>query len=532
MSLNKTLDDREMCDLECLRDGVFYPLNSYMTKAQYKLSCDTLRISDTDVFPIPITSMFESEVLPGTIVNLRTITGTIVATLTVQECWKPDLTKEWNAVFGTDDDNHPYIKYMKSKGVVYYASGELEFKDYEFHGNFTNERRKPAELKALLSSQSNGPCIAFQTRNPLHRSHIELIKRCAQSTGARVLLHPVEGVTQDCDIPFPVRMNCYKNVLSFLGDNVTLSILPLSMRMAGPREAVWHAVIRRNYGCTHFIVGRDHAGPSYKRKDGTSFYGPLEAQQLAKSLESQLGIQIVTSEELLYCEDTQSYMTTTESKDHVVKQISGTAFRSMLEKGYDVPEWFSYPDVVTTLRKFYQKPKGLCVYFTGLSGSGKTSLAQGLKGVIEEQYPHKEVTLLDADEIRTHLSKGLGFSKEDRSMNVRRIGYVASEIVRHGGIVLVANIAPYEEDRQFNRNLISQYGTYLEVFVDTSLEECERRDVKGLYALARAGKITQFTGISDPYERPQGALVVSGLNKDDSLSLVVSRALLDKVCVY
>jgi sulfate adenylyltransferase len=225
-------------------------------------------------------------------------------------------------------------------------------------------------------------------------------------------------------------------------------------------------------------------------------------------------------------------MTTTESKDHVVKQISGTAFRSMLEQGSDVPEWFSYPDVVTTLRKFYQKPKGLCVYFTGLSGSGKTTLAQGLKGVIEEQYPHKEVTLLDADEIRTHLSKGLGFSKEDRSMNVRRIGYVASEIVRHGGIVLVANIAPYEEDRQFNKNLISQHGTYLEVFVDTSLEECERRDVKGLYALARAGKITQFTGISDPYERPDGALVVSGLSKDDSLSLVVSRALLDKVFVY
>ena len=523
-SLNKTLDERELCDLECLRDGVFAPLNSYMTQTQYKACVNTMKISDSDVFPIPIVSMSTVEVSPGTLLNLRTITGTIVASLTVQECWQPDFQEEFVKVLGSDDDNHPYIKYMKSKGTLYYLSGTLDFKDYVFHSDFSPERRTPAQMRALLSESGDTTCIAFQTRNPLHRSHIELIKRCSEISGAkRILLHPVEGVTQECDIPFPVRMKCYKSVLPFLSDNVTLSILPLSMRMAGPREAVWHAIIRRNYGCTHFIVGRDHAGPSYKKKDGTSFYAPLEAQQLATLLEAQLGIEIVTSEELNYCEDTNTYMTTTESKGHTVKQISGTAFRSMLEKDSDVPEWFSYPDVVTTLRKFYQKPKGLCVYFTGLSGAGKTTLAQGLKSVILRENPHKEVTLLDADEIRTHLSKGLGFSKEDRSMNVRRIGYVASEIVRHGGIVLVANIAPYEEDRLFNKTLISQYGTYLEVFVDTSLDECEKRDVKGLYAAARAGKITQFTGISDPYERPQDALVVSGMNETESISFVVFK---------
>lgn len=519
--MDKILDERELCDLECLRDGVFAPLSTYMTKEQYDMCLSSLKISETDVFPMPIVSMAASEVPLGSLVNLKTITGTIVATLTVQECWQPDLDKEFVSVFGSNDDNHPYIQYIKSKNPLYYLSGSLDFKPYAFHSNFMNERRTPAQTKELMK-QLGGDWIGFQTRNPLHRSHIELIKKCAQQSGAKVLLHPVEGVTQECDIPFPVRMKCYKEVLPYLGDDVTLSILPLSMRMAGPREAVWHAVIRRNYGCSHFIVGRDHAGPSYKKKDGSSFYGPLEAQQLAKSLEAQIGIKIVTSEEVVYCEDTQSYMTVTEAKDHSVKQISGTAFRSMLDKGSEVPEWFSYPNVLDTLRKFYQKSPGLCVYFTGLSGAGKTTLAQGLKGALEESQPHKEVTLLDADEIRTHLSKGLGFSKEDRSMNVRRIGYVASEIVKHGGVVLVANIAPFKEDRDYNRRLISQYGRYVEVFVDTSLEICESRDVKGLYKAARAGKIAQFTGISDPYETPENALVVSGMNIEDSVKFISS----------
>jgi len=531
--MDKILDERELCDLECLRDSVFSPLSSYMTRTQYERCLNELKISDLDIFPIPIVLMSSSEVPLGTLVNLKTITGTLVATLTVEECWQPDFNKEFCSVLGSDDDNHPYIKYVKSKNPQYYLSGRLEFKEYAFHGNFMNERRTPAQTRQLMSE---GKWIGFQTRNPLHRSHIELIKRSAESVGAKVFLHPVEGVTQDCDIPFPVRMKCYKEVLQHLGENVTLSILPLSMRMAGPREAVWHAVIRRNYGCSHFIVGRDHAGPSYKKKDGTSFYGPLEAQELAKSLESQIGIQIVTSEEVMYFEDSRSYMTMEEAYKYSLeyrngdgdlspKQISGTAFRSMLEKGLEVPEWFSYPNVLEPLQKFYQKPQGLCVYFTGLSGAGKTTLAQGLKGFLEEKEPHREVTLLDADEIRTHLSKGLGFSKEDRSMNVRRIGYVASEIVKHGGIVLVANIAPFKEDRDYNRRLVSQYGKYIEVFVDTSLEVCESRDVKGLYKLARAGKITQFTGISDPYEAPENALVVSGMNIEDSIKYIVQNIL-------
>ena len=273
--------------------------------------------------------------------------------------------------------------------------------------------------------------------------------------------------------------------------------------MAGPREAVWHAIIRRNYGCTHFIVGRDHAGPSYKTKNNKPFYEPLAAQQLACHLEQELGIEIITSEEVVYYDEEDRYVEISKVPVGATMQtISGTAFRAMLESNRPVPEWYSYKGVITTLQQFYQRPRGACYYFVGLSGSGKSTMAEILKTKLEETYPHRQVTLLDADIIRTHLSKGLGFSKEDRSLNVRRIGYVASEIVKHGGLVIVANIAPYKDDRTHNRDLITKVGDYIQIYVNTPLEECERRDVKGLYKAARLGTIKQFTGISDPFEEP------------------------------
>jgi len=499
--MEKILDERELCDLECLSLNAFEPLNSYMTKEQYIECLENLTINNKkDVFPIPIICMMDTNIELNTSIILKNKLGIIHAELLVQECWKPDIEYESKCVFGVYDLNHPYIQYMASKNNVYYVSGILKFKNIKFHNNYENYRKTPSRIK----SENNQQLVGFQTRNPLHRSHIELIKNVSNM---KVLLHPVEGVTQDCDIPFCVRMKCYQSVLPFLGD-VSLVILPLSMRMAGPREAVWHAVIRRNYGCTHFIVGRDHAGPSYKTTDGKSFYQPLDAQLLAKKLEKEIGIIILTSDEVVYCEDTKSYITLEKSKGHIIKNISGTKFRDMLLNNEEIPEWYSYLDVVIHLKNFYNKPKGVCFYFVGLSGSGKSTLAESLKGYIEEYYPSREVTLLDADIIRTHLSKGLGFSKEDRSMNVRRIGYVASEIVKHGGIVIVANIAPYEEDRLYNRNLISVYGKYIEFFVDTPIEVCEERDVKGLYKSARNGKLKNFTGISDPFEIPNNAIII------------------------
>jgi sulfate adenylyltransferase len=500
--MTKILDEREKCDLECLFNGSFAPLSEYMTQDQYN-NC----LKDPASYPIPIVCTVETDFEVGSLLCLKDVTGLLYATLEIKECWKPNLEDEWQAVFGCTDDTHPYIKYQQTKGK-WYVSGCLTKKTPITHLSFQEYRRTPAQVREL------GSFVGFQTRNPLHRSHIELIKKSA--VDLPVLLHPVEGVTQECDIPFPVRMACYKETLKYLGD-ATLSILTLSMRMAGPREAVWHAMIRKNYGCTHFIVGRDHAGPSYKKKDGSSFYGALDAQKLAKSLEDQIGIKIITSEEVVYCEDVQKYMTLSESTGHDVKNISGTKFRSMLESSEQIPEWYSYPEVLKPLKEFYTKPKGYCFYFVGLSGSGKSTLANAFKGKLAEVFPSREVTLLDADEIRTNLSKGLGFSKEDRSTNVRRIGYVASEIVRHGGIVLVANIAPYEEDREYNKRLISMYGKYVEIFVDTPLDVCEERDVKGLYKQARAGTIKGFTGISDPFEKPITNLVLKPIELSEMI---------------
>lgn len=517
----KILDERETCDLECLATGVFAPLSAHMNQAQYQSCLATMTLDGSSVFSIPITLGLDTAAEIGDTITLTTKTGVILATVTVAECWPIDYEAEWSAALGTTDDNHPYIGYQKSKGYRFYVAGPTVYTDAvnHLHGSFASARKTPAALRAT------GPWIGFQTRNPLHRSHIELIKRAASSVpGGRVLLHPVEGVTQECDIPFPVRMKCYREVLPELGSSAELAILPLSMRMAGPREAVWHAVIRRNHGCSHFIVGRDHAGPSYRKKDGSAFYDPLAAQRLAASLQDQIGIKIIASEELVYCEDVDRYEPVSQSAGHTVRQISGTELRRRLEAKEPVPSWFSYPTVVRTLQEYYGQLKGVCFYFVGLSGSGKSTLAEALKGHLEEQCPHRPVTLLDADVIRTHLSKGLGFSREDRSMNVRRIGYVASEIVKHGGIVIVANIAPYQEDRDWNRKAISEHGSYVEFYVNTPIDECERRDVKGLYAAARAGKISGFTGVSDPFEVPTTAVEVPYDSKAASVAFVFEKA--------
>jgi len=519
--MKKVLDEREYCDLECLINGSFSPLISYMKKEQYHSCLQTMRVNN-HVFPIPIMCSIPSNVEYGTVLELVSDTGVRLIDLVVEECWEIDLDSECQAVFGSTDSNHPYIHYLRSKTDRYYVSGKLTAVCHTFnHNTFASYRLTPKEIR----SKQQTPRIGFQTRNPLHRSHIELIKNAIKKVpGAHVLLHPVEGVTQECDVPFPIRMTCYKEVLPYL-PNVTLSILPLSMRMAGPREAVWHAIIRRNYGCTHFIVGRDHAGPSYKTKEGKSFYEPLEAQQLACQLQSELGIEILTSEEVVYCEDIDEYKEISQTSSNIVKSISGTAFRTLLESGSDIPSWYSYPKVIQTLQKYYNQPRGTCYYFVGLSGSGKSTLAEILKAKLEEITPHRPVTLLDADIIRTHLSKGLGFSKEDRSLNVRRIGYVASEIVKHGGTVVVANIAPFEEDRAFNRKIISQYGKYVQIFVNTPLEECERRDVKGLYKAARAGMIKQFTGISDPFEVPTNSELTLELESIDLMAMIMYHRL-------
>ncbi|KAH0482020.1 MAG: hypothetical protein KVP17_000023 [Porospora cf. gigantea B] len=322
----------------------------------------------------------------------------------------------------------------------------------------------------------------------------------------RLLLSPTAGPTQSGDVPLVIRVKCYEAVLSeFPPDiEVDLVLLPLAMRMAGPREAVWHALIRKNYGCTFFVVGRDHAGPSTRNSLGESFYGPYEAQEVLAGVAAEAGIRPYFAKNVVYCGKELGYLQEDQApQDAPQYHISGTKLREMLASAAAVPEWFSFPKVLQTLRQTYNN-RGLCVYITGLPCSGKSTMALYLQAQMQEASS-RPITVLDADIIRQHLSKGLGFSREDRSDNVKRIGYVASEIVKHGGICLVANIAPYSQDRAFNRRLISEQGVYIEVYLSTPVEVCETRDVKHFYKRARDGKIPNFTGVSGVYEIPLDA---------------------------
>jgi len=443
-----------------------------------------------------------------TTVVLKDNTNYPIAKLHIQEYYKPNIRSECLLTFGSEDTNHPYIDILYKNNDCYYIGGKLEKINDVRHYDFTDLRLTPAQTKAYFVENNWETIVGFQTRNPMHRSHYELTKYAMKMTedpNAKLFLNPVVGVTQTVDIDYTTRVLCYKEMIKKYPQNqILLNLLPLSMRMAGPREAVHHAIIRKNYGCTHFVVGRDHAGPSYKKMDGSSFYGPYDAQDLLKSVADQIGIKVITSKFIVYNQTKDAYMAIdTVPEEDKVLSISGTEQRRMLRAGEDIPTWFTFPEISKILKNSIRQ-QGKCFYFVGLSGSGKTTLANHLHRKLIELY-NKPVTILDGDIVRQNLSKGLGFSKEDRSVNVRRIGFVAAEIVKHGGYVICANIAPYQEDRDINRKLISKSGKYFEIFVNTPLNICEERDVKGLYKLARNGTIKQFTGISDPFDSPQNA---------------------------
>ena len=339
----------------------------------------------------------------------------------------------------------------------------------------------------------------------MHRAHKEIAYRAAMDVGANLLIHPVVGQTKPGDIDHFTRVRCYQKILSYYPEGTTmLSLLPLSMRMGGPREALWHGLIRKNYGCTHIVIGRDHAGPG-KDQSGKDFYGPYEAQDLLKSFSDEIGIDMVEFKMMVYVEDKAEYMSIDSVPEGMkTLNISGTDLRHRLENDLDIPEWFTYSEIADELKKAYpsKENQGFTLFFSGLSGSGKSTIANGLKVKLQE-HGKKSVTLLDGDIVRTHLSSELGFSKEHRDLNITRIGFVASEITKNGGIALCAPIAPYESARNQNRDLISQHGNYIEIYISTPLSTCERRDTKGLYAMAKQGKIKGLTGVDDPYEAPK-----------------------------
>ena len=503
------LTDRQVCDLELLLNGAFSPLEGFLTQAEYTGVVNEMRLPDGVLWPMPITldvsDEFAASLEPGESIALRDKEGVLVATLAVSDNWTPDKSAEARQVFGTEDAKHPGVNYLLNIAHPVYLGGTLRGVEAPMHYDFKGLRDTPAEMRARFKKLGWRKVVAFQTRNPMHRAHQELTFRAAREHEANLLIQPVVGMTKPGDIDHYTRVRCYEHVLEQYPDQTTaLSLLNLAMRMAGPREALWHALIRKNYGCTHFIVGRDHAGPG-NDSNGDPFYGPYDAQDMMKAYADELDITMVPFQLMVYVEERAEYMPIDQTTDdQTVLNISGTEFRRRLQEGLEIPEWFSYPKVVEELRKSYppRHKQGVTIFFTGLSGSGKSTIANALLVKLLE-VGDRPVTLLDGDVVRKNLSSELGFSKEHRDLNIQRIGYVASEICKNGGIAICAPIAPYAATRQIVREANEAVGGFVEVHIATSVEVCEQRDRKGLYAKARAGIIKEFTGISDPYEAPE-----------------------------
>ena len=496
---------RALNDLELMATGGFSPLDRFMGKTDYERVLHEMRLADGTLFPLPITLTANPNELPavGSEIVLRNALNDTIAIMKLEEVfsWSPE--KEARLSLGTDDPRHPLVSEMASWGKVC-ISGELKVINLPRYHDFVNLRQTPAQVREKLEAMGHENVVAFQTRNPLHRIHEELTKRAAEEVGGSLLIHPVVGLTKPGDVDHYTRVRIYKTLVDKYYDKsrTMLSLLPLAMRMGGPREALLHAIIRRNHGANHFIVGRDHAGPG-NDSSGKPFYGPYDAQELLTQFEAELGVRMVPFEELVYLPDDDRYV---ESKDipagAKTLNISGTQVREeYLAKGKLLPPWFTRPETAEILREMYppKHKQGFCIWFTGLSGSGKSATTEVLTSLLLERG--REITVLDGDVIRTHLSRGLGFSKEDRDTNILRIGYVASEIVHHNGAVICAAISPYRAARNESRQMVGE-DKFIMVFMDTPIEVCEQRDVKGLYAKARRGEITGFTGVDDPYEPP------------------------------
>jgi len=528
------LTDRQICDLELILNGAFHPLNGFHSKDDYDSVIKKIRLKDGTLWPLPITldvdDSFVKNISNESKITLRDKEGFALALLTISDIWKPDLKHEAKSVFGTLDSKHPGVNYLLNIGKKNYIGGSLEKISLPHHHDYQSLRHSPNDLKSLFKSNKWDKIIAFQTRNPLHRAHFELTKNAMNELDANLLIHPVVGMTKPGDVNHFTRTRCYQHVMKEYTENsAMLSLLPLAMRMGGPKETLLHAITRKNYGCTHLIVGRDHAGPG-KDSNNNPFYGPYDSQELLNEYQDEIGIQMVPFKFMVYLQKTKKYKPIDEVSDNEhYKTLSGTELRKLLDQGEGIPDWFTFRAVAEELERSrpHLTKRGLTIFFTGLSGSGKSTLANGLLIKLLEEGS-RPVTLLDGDIVRTHLSSELGFSKEHRSINIRRIGYVASEITKNGGIAICAPIAPYEQDRAYNRKLISKEGGYVEIYVNTPLEKCEERDAKGLYALAREGKLKEFTGISDPYEEPKTAEIVINSSGESPENLV--DQIYDAIC--
>ncbi|GAD92232.1 ATP sulphurylase [Paecilomyces variotii No. 5] len=523
-----TLTERQLCDLELIMNGGFSPLEGFMTEKDYNGVVEKERLADGNVFSMPITLDVSKQVIgeaglkPGARVTLRDFRDDRnLAILTVEDVYQPDKAKEAKLVFGGDEE-HPAIKYLYTKVQEYYVGGKIQAVNKLDHYDYVGLRFTPAELRTHFDKLGWSRVVAFQTRNPMHRAHRELTVRAARARQANVLIHPVVGLTKPGDIDHFTRVRVYQALLPrYPNGMAALALLPLAMRMGGPREAIWHAIIRKNHGATHFIVGRDHAGPG-KNSKGQEFYGPYDAQHAVEKYKDELGIEVVEFQQVTYLPDNDEYRPVDEVPKGVkTLDISGTELRKRLRTGGHIPEWFSYPEVVKVLRESNppRANQGFTVFLTGYHSSGKDAIARALQVTLNQQGG-RSVSLLLGDTVRSELSSELGFSREDRHKNIQRIAFVAAELTKAGAAVIAAPIAPYEHSRQAARETVSQAGSFYLVHVATPLEYCERTDKRGVYAKARRGEIKGFTGVDDPYEAPAKADLVVDVEKQSVRSIV------------
>ena len=508
------LTDRQLCDLELILNGGFSPLRGFMGQTHFDSVCERMRLADGTLWPIPIeldvTEEMAASLSVGQSLALRDPEGVMLAALHVEDIWRPDRRAEAQAVFGTTDDTHPGVAFLFNRTHPVSIGGRLEGINLPSHYDYREHRLTPKEVRNRFTQLGWRRVVAFQTRNPMHRAHFELTLRAAREVEASLLVHPVVGMTKPGDVDHYTRVRCYQAIMpSYPHGTAMLSLLPLAMRMGGPREVLLHAIIRKNHGCTHLIVGRDHAGPGNDRS-GKPFYGPYDAQEALRAHEDELGVTMVPFRQMVYVEDLDSYVPDDEVPAGTrVLSISGTEQRRRLNEGLELPAWFTPAAVAAELRRSYppRAKQGFTVFFTGLSGAGKSTIANVLMSKLLE-IGGRPVTLLDGDIVRKRLSSELGFSREHRDINIRRIGFVAAEVTKNGGIAICAPIAPYDGTRKDVRAMVEHGGGFILVHVATPIDVCEARDRKGLYAKARAGLVKEFTGVSDPYEPPDDAEVV------------------------
>jgi len=504
-----TLNERQLCDLELLATGAFSPLNGFMVRSDYESVLDRMRLQDNTLWPIPVcldvSEIFARNLEAGQSVALRDPEGFLLAVLHVADIWPLDRKKEADRVYATQDRNHPGVNYLFTKTGDYYIGGKLEVLSLPLHFDFKQLRLTPWEIRSSYQKLGWKRVIGFQTRNPIHRPQFEMTVRAMRQVKANLLLLPVTGMTKPGDFDHYTRVRCYRAVTChYPPDAFILNLLPLSMRLAGPRNALLDVIIAKNYGCSHFIVGHDHAGPGLDRL-GNPFYDPKEAPRITTAHSQEIGITILPFEEMVYLpfEDEYRFKNDVPTNTQTIS-LSGSEIRNRFYTGRRIPEWATFPEVVAELQKGYPPPRrqGFTIFLTGLSGAGKSTIAKVLYARFLE-IGERPVTLLDGDIVRHNLSSELSFSKEHRDINVRRIGFVAGEISKNRGVAICAPIAPYTATRREIRNAIEGYGGFIEVYVSTPIEECERRDRKGVYAKARAGMIKGFTGVDDPYEIPE-----------------------------